>query len=458
MNTTLKHSLQAQRDFFDSGQTKDVAFRKNALIKLQTAIATHENAICDALYKDFKKPEFEAVATETMVVLQELKRCINHLEKWSKPQRVRPSLLNFPSKDVIYYEPYGSTLIIAPWNYPFQLAIAPLIGAIAAGNTCVLKPSELASHTSGILAKIIAEVFDPAHVSCVEGGVETAQELLAIRWDYIFFTGSVAVGKLVARAAAVHLTPTTLELGGKNPCIVDKTAKVTLSTKRIAWGKFLNAGQTCIAPDYVLVHESIKEEFYKALENAITAAYGQSPQQASDYPRIVNQKHFERLVHLLKGQKIIIGGETNPAEKYIAPTVLESPHIESEVMRDEIFGPILPVFTYRSEETIDEIISKYEKPLAVYVFTESKTFAKKIIAKHSFGGGTINDTVVHFVNHRLPFGGVVNSGMGAYHGKRSFTTFSHQKSITFRATWLDIPLRYPPYGNKLKWLKKMMRL
>jgi len=454
----IQQITDLQKAYFNTGKTKSVAFRKATLKSLQSVITNNEKAICDALYKDFKKPEFEAVATETMVVLQELKLCINNLEKWSKPQRVRPSLLNFPSKDFIYYEPYGSTLIIAPWNYPFQLAIAPLIGAVAAGNTCVLKPSELAPHTSRIVAKIISEVFDPAHVTCVEGGVETAQQLLAIRWDYIFFTGSVAVGKIVARAAAEHLTPTTLELGGKNPCIVDKTAKIALSAKRIAWGKFLNAGQTCIAPDYVLVHEDIKEAFYKALEKAIADAYGQNPQQAADFPRIVNQKHFERLTNLLKDQKIRIGGETNAAENYIAPTVIESPDLESEVMRDEIFGPILPVFSYRDEETIDRIISKYDKPLSVYVFTETKAFAKKIINKHSFGGGTINDTVVHFVNHRLPFGGVGHSGMGAYHGKRSFTTFSHQKAITFRATWLDIALRYPPYGNKLKWLKKMMGL
>lgn len=455
--TSIPEIHQLQKDFFQSGKTKSLLYRKTALKKLLKTIQQNEKAICNALHRDLKKPDFESVATETSVVVKELKLTINRLKRWAKPKSVIPSLLNFPSRDYIYSEPYGNTLIISPWNYPFQLAIAPLIGAVAAGNTAVVKPSELTPNTSQIVADIITEVFEKEHVCCVQGGVDVSQELLWQKWDYIFFTGSVSVGKIVAKAAAEYLTPNTLELGGKNPCIVDETAKIDLSAKRIVWGKFLNAGQTCIAPDYLLVHEAAATKLTEALQKEILTAYGNNPKNSADYPRIVNASHYERLTKMLHQQEIVIGGDTDVNDLYISPTVIKNPSLESEVMRDEIFGPILPMLTYKTETDLDRIIHSYEKPLSLYIFSSNHKFAEKIITKYSFGGGTVNDVVVHFVNHRLPFGGVGSSGIGAYHGKRSFDTFSHKKAITKRGTWLDIPLRYAPYSGKLKWLKRMLR-
>lgn len=447
--------LKRQHEFFRSGKTKDVTFRENALIKLQKAIERKEDKICEALFKDFKKPKFESIATEIAFVKKELKTAIKNLDKWSKPERIKSSLLNFPSKDYIYSQPYGTVLIIAPWNYPFHLAISPLIGAIAAGNTAVLKPSEQTTHTANIIEEIIKNVFKTEHVEVVLGDKEVSKELLYHKWDYVFFTGSVQVGRLVARAASEHLTPCTLELGGKNPCIVDQTAKIKLAAKRIVFGKFINAGQTCIAPDYVLVHENVKQLFLESLKKEIVAFYGINPKDSKDFARIINIEHFNRLLDLIEDSKVLIGGENDEKELYIAPTVIVNPSLNSKIMQDEIFGPLLPVLVYQTENDIDYILEKFSNPLSVYVFTEKKAFAKKIITTYSFGGGTINDTMMHFVNNRLPFGGVGNSGLGAYHGKFSFDTFSHKKSITKRATWIDIPLRYAPYKNKIKWLKKL---
>lgn len=449
--------LKSQRFFFATQQTKDVSFRKKALKKLLSEVEKRENDIIKALHNDFKKSEYEAVMTETSIVISELKMTIKKLNSWTKPKRVTPSLLNFPSSAKIYSEPYGVTLIIAPWNYPYQLAINPLVGAIAAGNTAVLKPSELTPHTSKILKEIIEAVFEPQHVAVIEGGIPVSQELLAQRWDYIFFTGSVVVGKIVAKAAAEHMTPVTLELGGKNPCIIDKTANVKLAAKRLVWGKCVNAGQTCIAPDYWLVHSSVKNKLIDAFKVELFKAYGENIQLSKDYPRIVNERNFERLTSLLENEKIILGGKTDKEDKYIAPTLVDNPSLDSEIMKGEIFGPISPVLTYENESEIDEIISNYEKPLALYVFTNRNDFAKKIIKRHSFGGGTINDTTVHFVNNRLPFGGVGESGMGGYHGKQTFDTFSHKKGIVKRGTWLDIPTRYAPYKGKLKQLRTLMK-
>ncbi|AXG71476.1 aldehyde dehydrogenase [Kordia sp. SMS9] len=449
--------VQSQKDFFKTRQTQDVNYRKKTLKKLLKEVKKRERDICDALYADFKKPVFEAVITETSIVISELKLAIKKLQSWSKPKRVLPALLNFPSKDRIHSEPYGTTLIISPWNYPYQLALAPLIGAVAAGNTVVLKPSELTPHTAQILEEIISEVFDENHVKVLQGGVSVAEALLAERWDYIFFTGSVHVGKIVAKAAAPHLTPVTLELGGKNPCIVDIHTNFHLTAKRIVWGKFLNGGQTCIAPDYLIVQAQAKFDFIKILIKEIEAAYGKNPQESPDYPRIVNEKNFQRLANLLKEQKILHGGTVDADDLYIAPTLLDEPDFDSDVMRDEIFGPILPIQVYSSLEDISTIIARYEKPLSLYVFSKDKKFANRMIERHSFGGGAINDTVTHFVNHRMPFGGVGHSGMGAYHGKGSFDTFSHKKSITHKKTWLDIPMRYAPYRGKLKLLKTFLK-
>ncbi len=449
--------VSAQKQFFASQQTKDISFRKNALRKLQRELFKREDDIVQALYNDFKKSEYEAIMTETSIVYSELKMAIKNIEKWNKPKKVLPSLLNFPSSAKIYSEPYGTVLIIAPWNYPFQLAISPLIGAIAAGNTVVLKPSELTPHTSAILNEIIEAVFDENHVAVVEGGVPVAQELLTLRWDYIFFTGSVNVGRIVAKAAAEFITPVTLELGGKSPCIVDDTASIKLAAKRIVWGKFINGGQTCIAPDYILIHKTQKDAFVSAMKEEITLAYGDDPEQSSDFPRIVNTRNFERLAIMLENENILIGGKTNKDDCYIAPTLIDEPSLDSEVMKGEIFGPILPIISYETEEDIAKIIGKYDKPLAFYIFSDRNNFAKKLIHQYSFGGGTINDTTVHFANHRLPFGGVGESGIGGYHGKQTFYTFSHKKGIVSRGTWLDVPTRYAPYKGKLKQLKNLMK-
>lgn len=435
----------------------DLNYRKQALLKLLLTVQKKETEIIQALYDDFKKPAFEAVATETSYIVSELEYTIKNLKNWAKPQRVLPSFLNFPSSDFIYKEPYGKILIMAPWNYPYQLAIAPLIAAVAAGNQVVVKPSELAVNTSRVIAEIIAASFEEQHVQCVLGGVEVSQNLLSQRWDYIFFTGSVAVGKIVAQAAAAHLTPVTLELGGKNPCIIDETADLKLAAKRIVWGKFLNAGQTCIAPDYLLAHEHIKPKLIEYLKAEIALAYSENPQDSPDFPRIINEKNWKRQVQLLENQTVIFGGQSAVSDFYLAPTLLDEPPIDSLVMQEEIFGPILPILGYTTEVDLETIISRYEKPLSLYIFTKQNSFAEKIIGRFSFGGGCVNDTVIHFANKRLPFGGVGHSGIGAYHGKLSFQLFSHQKGIVKRANWLDIPLKYAPYQGKLQSLKKMLK-
>ena len=449
--------LQEQKNYFSLQQTKNISFRKNCLIKLQKELIKRESDIIKALYNDFKKSEYEAILTETSIVLSELKMTINKLNSWAKPERVLPSLLNFPSSAKIYKEPYGNVLIISPWNYPHQLAFAPLIGAIAAGNTVVLKPSELTPNTSAITKEIIESVFSKEHVAIVEGGVDVSEELLNQRWDYIFFTGSVPVGKIVAKAAAEHLTPVTLELGGKSPCIVDKTADIKLAAKRIVWGKFINGGQTCIAPDYLLIHKSIKNEFVNFFKDELTKAYGDNPENSADFPRIVNAKNFNRLALMLEKETFLTGGKTNKEDNYISPTLIDEPSLESEVMKGEIFGPILPLISFENEEKIEEILSKYDKPLAFYIFSTDKKIVKKMIKKHSFGGGTINDTTVHFVNHRLPFGGVGESGIGGYHGKKTFDTFSHSKGVVTRGNWLDLTIRYAPYTDKLKKLRTLLK-
>jgi aldehyde dehydrogenase (NAD+) len=449
--------LKSQKDYFKSGETKSVSFRKTTLKRLKIELVKREEAITSALYKDFKKPVFESYATEIAMVISELDLTIKKLNKWAKPKRIMPSLLNFPSSDKIYSEPYGNTLIISPWNYPYQLALAPLVSAVAAGNTVILKPSELTPNTSNIIEEIITAVFKPNHVSVVKGGVSISTALLAERWDYIFFTGSVFVGKIIAKAAAEHLTPVTLELGGKNPCIIDETANIKLSAKRIVWGQFINAGQTCIAPDYILIHKSVKQSFYKALEKEIELAYSSSPKQSEDFARIINEKNFNRLTQMLHDETCIIGGQTDINSLYIAPTIIDEPKLDSEVMRDEIFGPILPVISYENISEIDAIISNYDKPLSLYIFSNNTSKAKALVNKFSFGGGAINDTVVHFINHKLPFGGVGNSGIGAYHGQSSFDTFSHKKGVVKKANWLDLPFRYAPYKGKLKQIKVLFK-
>jgi len=434
----------------------DIGYRKETLKKLLYNIQKSEDLIVKALYDDFKKPEFEAVLTETNYVISDLKDTIKNIHKWAKRKRVFPSLLNFPSTDYIYKEPYGNVLVIAPWNYPFQLALCPLIAAVAAGNRVVLKPSELTPNTSAIIAKIIEKTFHVNHVEVFEGGVEVSNKLLVQRWDYIFFTGSVAVGKVVAKAAAENLTPITLELGGKNPCIIDETANLKLAAKRIVWGKFINAGQTCIAPDYILIQKNMKVNFISFLIEEIIKAYGKKIDKSRDFARIINTKNWLRLASMIEPEKVIFGGETDANELYISPTLIEEPALDSPVMKEEIFGPILPILIYETEADIQNVISRYEKPLSFYIFSENKSFAKKLIKTYAFGGGCINDTVVHFSNKRLPFGGVGHSGMGAYHGQLSFDIFSHHKAVVKKANWLDLPMRYAPYKDKLASIKRIL--
>lgn len=454
---SIPDSVVQQRLFFDSQATKPISYRLKQLKALKAELIRSEKALCDALYNDFKKSHFETFISEFGIVLSELNLAIKRLKHWAKPKRVKASLLTFPSKDYIYSIPYGTVLVIAPWNYPFLLAIEPLIMAIAAGNTVVLKPSELTPHTSEILNHIISKVFPPEHALVIQGGVDTATTLLEQQWDYIFFTGSTKVGKIIAEAAAVHLTPTTLELGGKSPCIIDDTVSMPRIAKRLVWGKLLNAGQTCIAPDYVIVKANIKLQLIEAIKNEIIKAYTEAPEVSPDFPRIINSRHLKRLKGLIANEKVLFGGQTNINDNYLAPTIIDNPELNSPIMTDEIFGPILPILTYNALEDITAIVSKINKPLAFYIFSKDKVFTEKLLRIHPFGGSVVNDTLVHFGNPKLPFGGIGTSGMGKYHGKFGFDTFSHYQAVLKRGTWIDPPFRYAPYKGKLQLLKKAFK-
>ena len=448
--------LQNQRTFFATGRTKDVSFRIAYLKKLEHWIDAHHADIFAALRQDLNKPQFEAYATETGMVLDELKFVLKHIRRWSKHKRVASNMKNFPSTCNIYPEPYGIALIMSPWNYPFQLCIAPLIAAVSAGNCAIVKPSAYSPATSSVIAKLCREVFDEGHVTVVEGGRTENQALLSEQYDVIFFTGSTTVGKTVMQAAAQHLTPVILELGGKSPCIVDQTANIKLAAKRIVWGKFVNAGQTCVAPDYILVHESVKKKLMDEMKKNIQAMYGEKPCENQEYPKIINEKHFNRLLSLLKDEKIVMGGDSNSHSLQIEPTLIEDVCWEAPVMSEEIFGPIMPVLTFSNMEELLNMIKERPKPLAAYLFTSNKKNERYFLRNLSFGGGCINDTVVHLSVERLPFGGVGNSGMGSYHGKAGFDAFTHYKSVLKKSKLIDIPLRYPPYSESgLKLLMKM---
>lgn len=436
-----------------------VSERVAKLEQLREYLQKIEAEIVAALHADLKKSEFEAVATEIGYVQAVLSETIKKLPKWSKKRRVSPALINFPSRDYLLAEPYGKVLIIAPWNYPFQLSMVPLISAIAAGNSVVLKPSEYAPKTALLVSKIVRENFNVKQAVAVLGDAEIAAVLLAKRWDYIFFTGSVQTGKLVAQAAAKHLTPITLELGGKNPCIVDRSADIELAARRIVWGKFLNNGQTCIAPDFLLVDDSIADSLVANLKVEIKRMFGDSIQDNPDYGRIVNRRQFLRLKKYLEtGVDVIHGGRTDEFDLYIEPTLVTVSDENSSIMTDELFGPILPIVTYRSQQELDKWLTRLEKPLAFYIFSNSEVFIEQNTRQYSAGGICINDTLVQFTNNKLPFGGVGESGYGAYHGAYSFETFSHRKPIVRRGSWLDISLRYPPYAGKLAALKKLLKL
>ncbi|MCT9855135.1 aldehyde dehydrogenase [Priestia megaterium] len=422
-----------QLSFFNSGKTKDVAFRIETLKKLRELVVRHEDDILKAVKSDLNKPEIEAKRAEVGLVLSEIDFAVKNLAEWAAPKEVETPSTHAGAKSYIYQDPYGLALVIAPWNYPFQLAVSPVVGAIAAGNCVVLKPSELTPHTSSLLAKMFNENFPEEYLTVVEGEVETSTALLKENFDYIFFTGSTMVGKIVAEAAAKHLTPVTLELGGKSPTIVHEDANIEEAAKRIARGKFANAGQTCVAPDYILVQRNVKDELLANLKQVVTNTYGEDVSQNLDFPHVVSEKHFDRLNSFLTNGDIVFGGKTDRSRLFIEPTVLDNISWEDNVMQDEIFGPILPVIVYDEISEVIEAIVKRPKPLALYLFSEDEAVQDRILNSVSFGGGSINDTINHMTSHYLPFGGVGDSGMGAYHGKASFDTFSHAKSILKRS-------------------------
>lgn len=458
MDNILKSIINNQIDYFNSRKTLNVNFRIQLLKSLKKEIELNEKEIENALNKDLGKSNGESYLTEIWFVYSEIKIALKNIKKWVKRKPIRSSLLNFPSSDFIVPEPYGNTLHISPWNYPFQLSIAPLVGAIAAGNTVLLKPSEYSINTSIILEKILAKVFDDGFVKVVQGGPEVASKLLEFKWNYIFFTGSITVGKIVAQQAAKHLTPVTLELGGKNPCVIDETASIKVTAKRIVWGKFTNCGQTCIAPDFLIVNRKIKEKLIKEIINQLSVAYSNKPIESIEYGRIISEKHMNYLSSLLEDQKILYGGHFDIEKKYFEPTIIEINNFDSKLMKEEIFGPILPIVEYDNFNEVDEIIKRYTHPLAMYIFTKNIAFGKKFLESYPFGGGAINDTVVHIANDRLPFGGVGSSGMGKYHGKSTFETFSHYKPYISRPLWIDPPLRYPPFKSKINFMKKILKM
>jgi len=456
-SNTFQNLFQEHSNYFSSGNTRNVQSRIKNLKLLRSAILTHEDEISEALNKDLGKSKFEAYATETGFVLEEIRYHISHLKKWAKPHRSATPITNFPASSYTVSEPLGTVLIISPWNYPFQLMIAPLIGAISAGNTAILKPSEISASTSKIIEKIINNTFDIGFVHVVEGDASVTQSLLKLSFDHIFFTGSPRVGKIIMQEAAKQLIPVTLELGGKSPCIVDDEANIKLAAKRIAWGKFLNAGQTCIAPDYLLVNSKVKDQLLLELTKVIKEFFGINAALSTDYPRIISKANIERLAVLLEDSDIYYGGSYDKEIKYFEPTIVDNVTLDMPIMKQEIFGPIIPVLTYDEISEVINLVNSMPKPLALYFFSNCRRKQREIVENISAGGVTINDTVMHIASNKLPFGGVGNSGIGSYHGRFSFDTFSNQKPVVYKGTWLDIPIRYAPYGNKLKILKWLMR-
>ncbi len=453
--TDYKDMLHAQRAYFGQGECKNVDFRIRQLKNLYQWICGHEQEILDALYQDLNKSPFEAYAAEIGIVKEEIRYTLKHIRKWAAPKRVKTPITQFPSRSFIYPEPYGVVLIMSPWNYPFQLTIAPLVGAICAGNCAVVKPSAYSPNTTRVMAEMLRELFPAEYISVVEGGREANQALLDEKFDYIFFTGSVNVGKYVMEKASAHLTPVSLELGGKSPCIVDETADLKLAAKRIVWGKFLNCGQTCVSPDYILVQRGVKDKLVKQIQKYIRKMYGRDVLANKEYPKMINEKHFDRVLGLMEGARVIYGGESDRTSLKIAPAVLDQVNWKSPVMQEEIFGPLLPVLTFYDMKEVIQMVNAAPKPLALYYFTRDKKREAGILKHISYGGGCINDTVVHLATSYMPFGGVGNSGMGGYHGRDSFDTFTHRKSIMKKSGLIDVPIRYAPFKNKLALLKKI---
>jgi aldehyde dehydrogenase (NAD+) len=455
---TAVHELAEMRAYVYSGATRSYAFRRRQLLALRYALLKYEKEIMDALWQDLRKTPEEVYATETGMVFKEIRFALKNLRKWTRPARTKTNLLNFPSTSEIIHDPLGVVLIIAPWNYPVQLLLLPLVGAISGGNTVMLKPSELAPASEAVLKKIIRETFPRNYISITCGdGAETVGPMIRdFRFDHIFYTGSTAVGKIIYRQAADRLVPVTLELGGKNPAVIEQDADLWLTAKKIAMGKFLNAGQTCIAPDYLLVHASVKEEFLQKLREAIATFYGGSG-GAWNCGKIINQQRFDQLMEFMAEGTVAFGGRHDRKKLTISPTLMEDVPLDANIMQEEIFGPLLPIFTYENmEEALDQIVAN-PTPLAFYLFTQNSETEKLWMERVRFGGGCVNNTLWHFTNHHLPFGGVGNSGIGAYHGNHSFYRFTHAKSVMKSPRWFDLSIKYPPYAGKMKWIKRLIR-
>ena len=452
---SISKIIEGQQLFFNSNTTLNIDFRIQHLKRLKACISKYEGELIFALKEDLGKSEFEAFTSEIGLAQKEISFHIRNLKRWAKPKKVSTPVFAFPSSSYIYKQAYGKILIIGPFNFPFMLTIIPLIGAISAGNVALVKPSENTTATSAVIEKIISETFKPEYVSFVQGGIETTQELLEQRWDKIFFTGSTRVGKIVMEAAAKNLTPVDLELGGKNPVVIDNDANLKVAAKRVIWGKFLNAGQSCVAPDYLFVHEDVKDKLLPLLKKAIEQFYTENPQKSNDFGRIINEVTVERLLNLIKNETVFVGGKAEKENHYLSPTILTDVTVDSPIMLDEIFGPILPVLTFNDLNEVITFINRREKPLALYYFSENKKKQKEFLNKTFSGDAGINEMVIHFTNFSLPFGGVGFSGMGAYHGKHSFDTFSHRRSVMKTTTLFDLPLRYAP---SRKWVMKVMRM
>lgn len=450
----IKNLVKQQRKYFLSGATLSYTSRMETLRKIQTALDQYEKELCDALYQDLHKSASESGMAEIGMVRAELNYCMKHLAGWMRKEHIKTGLANFHAKSFTIAEPYGVTLVMAPWNYPVMLCLEPLINAVAAGNCVILKPSAYAPHVSAVLAKMIGTFLKTEHVAVVEGGRVENSKLLEQRFDYIFFTGSTTVGKIVLEKAARYVTPVTLELGGKSPCIVDATANIKLAARRIMFGKILNSGQTCVAPDYLIVHPDVKEALFRAMKRELKGMLGSKPLESEEYPCMINRKHYERVMRLIESGNIVVGGYGNQNTLQIAPTIIDGVTLDSPIMREEIFGPVLPVLTFQTREQLLAILRHFEKPLACYLFTKDKSMERWLLAHVSFGGGCINDTIVHLATSEMGFGGVGGSGMGSYHGKTGFETFSHRKSVIKKYNWIDLPLRYHPYA---KWKDKIIR-
>lgn len=454
-----KEVVEKQKEFFKTGKPIDINYRKKALIKLRDAVDKYEEKILYALKLDLGKSEFEGYETELGIVKSELKNTIKNLEKWSKPKKVRASIMNPFSDNRIYNQPYGVCLILSPWNYPFQLALMPLIGSIAAGNTSILKLSEISSFTSGIVREIIGEIFDEEYIAVFSGEADEAINLIESDIDFIFYTGNPKIGASVAESAGRRLIPCVLELGGKSPCIIDRKADLDNAAKKIVWGKFMNAGQTCVAPDYIIADRLVFLELRDKLVHYIKKFYGENPIESDDYPKIINKKNFDRILNLIEGKRLIFGGKYDDDSLKIEPTILEVSSMDEKIMQEEIFGPIIPIIIYKNKSEIFEIIDKNKNPLALYLFTDNNSFEKEIIEKVSFGGGCVNDTIIHCTSEGLPFGGIGISGIGNYHGKASFDAFSHKKSVVKSKKFADISMKYPPFNEKkLELIKKVFNI